>query len=292
MRILLLIGWTILSCISVQAASAVSIPTGKGEVTVGAGERAIQVFTYKPKNFSSGPLIFVFHGASRNAADYRDYAVKLADRYHAVIAAPLFDAEHYPTQVYSWGGIVRKDGSLRDRKDWAYSRATEVIQAILKMEGDPKRDYYLIGHSGGAQFLTRYASLETVTAKRIVAANAGSYAFPRLDWDWGYGFGKLPKDFQKESAFKRLLATPMTLYLGTADTSTSTETGHFDDSEDANREGMYRLERGRSYFAYCQKLAKDKDWTFAWSLVEAPGVAHDANLMFNHNQFDRAIQIK
>jgi poly(3-hydroxybutyrate) depolymerase len=269
-----------------------SIPEGKGELTVGAGERAIQVYTYKPKGFSNGPIFFVFHGAKRNAEDYRNWTIPLAEKYHAIVAAPFFDQDRFLAHLYSWGGILSKDGKMRDSSKWSFPLATEVIQSILKGEGDMKRDHYLLGHSGGAQFLTRYVAMESVTAKRVIAANAGTYSFPRLDWDWGYGFGKLPKEFQKEDRFKKMLATPMTIYLGLADTSDSTELGNFDASDDANRQGKFRLERGRNFFEYGRKLAKEKSWQFNWTKVEVPDVGHDANLMFNDLRFEKASGIK
>jgi len=271
-----------------SSASPGVAPEGKGEVSVGEGDRAIQVFTYKPKGFSNGPIFFMFHGAKRNAEDYRNWSIALAEKHHAMVAAPFFDQERFLAHLYSWGGILTKDGKLRDRKGWSFPIATEVIQTILKREGNPKRDHYLIGHSGGAQFLTRYVAIEPVTAKRVVAANAGTYAFPRLDWDWGYGFGKLPSEFQNEGRFKKMLETPMTVYLGMTDILPKGE--NFDDSPEANRQGKFRLERGRNFFEYCQKLAKQKGWKFNWTKVEVPNVGHDAELMINDLRMEKALE--
>jgi len=287
MKLFLVFSMLILSILPAVAANPGLIQEGKGEVSVGEGERAIRVYTYKPKGFSNGPIFFVFHGAKRNAEDYRNWTISLAEKHHAMVAAPFFDQERFLAHLYSWGGILTKDGTLRNRKQWSFPIATEVIQDILKREGDPKRDHYLIGHSGGGQFLTRYAAMEPVTAKRVVAANAGTYAFPRLDWDWGYGFGKLPKDFQKEDRFKKMVETPMTIYLGLADTIPSGD--NFDASSEANRQGKARLERGRSFFEYCQKLAKEKGWKFNWIKVEVPNVGHDADLMINDLRMEKAL---
>lgn len=263
------------------------IPEGKGEVTVGDEGRAIQVYTYKPKGFSNGPVFFVFHGAKRNAEDYRDWTVALADKHHALVAAPLFDPDRFQAHLYSWGGILTKDGKMRDRKDWSYPMATEVIQTILQREGDPKREHYLIGHSGGGQFLARYVAMEPVNAKRVVAANAGTYAFPRLDWDWGYGFGKLPSELQNEARWKKMMQAPLTVYLGLADTLPEGE--NFDGTAEANREGKFRLERGRNFFEYSRKLAKAKGWEFNWTKIEVPNVGHDAKLMINDLRMEKAL---
>ena len=287
MRFALLFVFGILHFVQMSFASSGVAPEGKGEVSVGEGDRTIQVFTYKPKGFSNGPIFFVFHGAKRNADDYRDWSIALAEKHHAMVAAPLFDQERFLAHLYSWGGILTKDGKLRNENGWSFPIATELIQDILKREGDPKRDHYLIGHSGGGQFLTRYVAIEPVAAKRVVAANAGTYAFPRLDWDWGYGFGKLPKDLQKEDRFKKMVETPMTIYLGLEDTIPSGE--NFDASSEANRQGTARLQRGRNFFEYCQKLAKEKGWKFNWTKVEVPNVGHDANLMINDLRIKKAL---
>ena len=287
MRFALIFVFGILHFVQMSFASLGVAPEGKGEVSVGEGDRTIQVFTYKPKGFSNGPIFFVFHGAKRNADDYRDWSIALAEKHHAMVAAPLFDQERFLAHLYSWGGILTKDGKLRNEKGWSFPIATELIQDILKREGDPKRDHYLIGHSGGGQFLTRYVAIEPVAAKRVVAANAGTYAFPRLDWDWGYGFGKLPKDLQKEDRFKKMVETPMTIYLGLEDTIPSGE--NFDASSEANRQGTARLQRGRNFFEYCQKLAKEKGWKFNWTKVEVPNVGHDANLMINDLRIKKAL---
>ena len=287
MRFALIFVFGILHFVQMSFASLGVAPEGKGEVSVGEGDRTIQVFTYKPKGFSNGPIFFVFHGAKRNADDYRDWSIALAEKHHAMVAAPLFDQERFLAHLYSWGGILTKDGKLRNENGWSFPIATELIQDILKREGDPKRDHYLIGHSGGGQFLTRYVAIEPVAAKRVVAANAGTYAFPRLDWDWGYGFGKLPKDLQKEDRFKKMVETPMTIYLGLEDTIPSGE--NFDASSEANRQGTARLQRGRNFFEYCQKLAKEKGWKFNWTKVEVPNVGHDANLMINDLRIKKAL---
>ena len=282
-------GALFLSALSLHGAKAgpEPVPEGRGEVRVGEGERAVRVFTYKPKGFSSGPIFFVFHGAKRNAEEYRDWSVALAEKHHALVVAPLFDQDRFAAHLYSWGGIQTKEGKLRDRKNWSFPLATEVIQVLLKREGDSHREHYLIGHSGGGQFLTRYAAMEPLTAKRVVAANAGTYAFPRLDWDWGYGFGKLPADLQSESRWRKMLETPMTIYLGLADILPEGE--NFDGSPEANRQGKMRLERGRNFFEYGQKLAKTKGWKFNWTKVEVPNVGHDANMMINDLRMEKAL---
>lgn len=256
-------------------------PKGEGEITVKCGQEVFRVFTYKPAKFSSGPVFFVFHGMKRNAADYRDYAIPLAEKYRALVAAPLFDAERFPLQAYGRGKVANRET--------IFAYVSELIQAVLAREGGSRRDHYLIGHSAGGQLVGRYAAVETVKARRVVAANPGSFAFPRADWPWPYGMGDLPGDRQKEAHLRRYLATPLTVYLGQADDDPAADSGNFDASPAANQQGVNRLERGRNFYEYGRMLARRKGWEFGWEKVEVPGVGHEARLMINHLRMAEAL---
>jgi len=71
------------------------IPVGPGRVVIGK-EEPIEVFTYRPPTYRDGPLILIFHGVGRNAEEYRNFAITLAERFGAIIAAPHFDKERFP----------------------------------------------------------------------------------------------------------------------------------------------------------------------------------------------------
>src|SRR6266478_967307 len=94
-----------------------AIPAGadKIEVTVGPQQMPLEVFTYKPAAYRGGPLIIVIHGILRNADEYRDHAKDLGDRLGALIVAPRFDKDRFPTESFQQGGILR-DGLRRQRR--------------------------------------------------------------------------------------------------------------------------------------------------------------------------------
>src|SRR4051812_33573312 len=94
-----------------------AIPVGKAEIQVTANQVPFTVYTYKPENYSDGPLILVFHGILRNAEEYRDHAVSMGDRFHSLIAAPKFDAERFPRLKYQSAGIVDADGKTLPVED-------------------------------------------------------------------------------------------------------------------------------------------------------------------------------
>jgi poly(3-hydroxybutyrate) depolymerase len=263
-----------------------AIPSGSGSFAVGAGDKALTVFTYKPPGYHGGPLLLVFHGMTRTAENYLKYAMPLADKRKLLVVAPLFDGDHYPGKIYNYGG-VKVDGKFLSREEWIYQRVPEILDAVRKREGQANLPYYMIGHSAGAQFVMRYAALMPAGAVRMVAANPGSDLFPRRDWDFGYGFGGLPGDCSNDAAMQRYLATPFTLYLGQADIDP--QHPELDRSEAAEREGKFRLERGRTCFDYAKKLAEEKGWKFNWRKVEVPAIAHSGRQMLQAKEAEEAL---
>lgn len=266
----------VLTMMSVGYVNASPIPPGLSRFEVGDGASAITVFTYKPKSYHDGPLVMVFHGVLRNAEDYCRDCIPLAERYNALIAAPLFSTNQYDNEEYQRGGVIKK-GAVQPREKWTYLRLPGIIQAIRQRESKPALPYYYIGHSGGAQFLMRLAAMYPMEAKRIVACNPGSDLFPRRDWKFGYGFGGLTPELSNDDALQRYLAAPLTLCLGLKDVDPRHP--ELDRSAGAELEGRFRLERGRACFAFAQKLARERGWKFNWRKVEVPGIAHEGKAM-------------
>src|SRR6266446_5197035 len=64
--------------LAVSVAAAEPIAAGLGQQTVRLGNTPLPVFTYRPTGCADPSLLLVFHGAERNAEDYRDYARGLA----------------------------------------------------------------------------------------------------------------------------------------------------------------------------------------------------------------------
>jgi poly(3-hydroxybutyrate) depolymerase len=277
----LLTAWLTASALLIGA----GLPDGTGKVELEVAGTRLEVFTYKPAGYKAGPLILVFHGVLRNADEYRDHARKMGDRLGAIIVAPRFDATQFPTAKYQLGGLLR-DGKVVPQDEWTWSLIPKLADELRRREERPDLPYYLIGHSGGGQFLVRMAGFVPTGARRVVAANPGSHLFPTREMDYPYGFGSLPEELNSDAGLRRYLAQPLTIYLGTADTQ---QDRYFDRSERANRQGGSRYERGQNAFREAEQLAKKKGWTFNWRLVTAADVGHDHEAMFNHPACDQAL---
>jgi dienelactone hydrolase len=259
-----------------SGANAQGIPAGISEIDYPNNGEPLTLYTYKPPSYTTGPLIIVFHGVKRNASDYRDYAVNLAERFGAIVVAPHFDTLRFPTERYQRGGVL-KDGKVQSTEKWTYAMIPGMVDFVRRSAGQPDIPYYLIGHSAGGQFLVRMAAFLPGKPERIIAANPGSDLFPTTDQPFGYGFGKLPAELSNDRILRDYLSAPLTLYLGTDDIYPRPS---FDDSPEAMKQGRHRLERGRNCFTFAKELAARKGWPFNWRIVETPGIGHDAARMF------------
>lgn len=269
-----------------KAPEPAAIPEGASTLRVQAGPVALDVFLHRPAKWTGRRLLMVMHGVLRNADEYRDHAAPMGDRFDALIVAPRFDAERFPSRLYQRGGILREDGSAAPPSEWTYARLPELVAAVRVAAGAPEAKLYVIGHSAGGQFLVRCAAFADLGAERIVAANPGSVLLPTTAAPFGYGFGGLPAELANEDRMRSYLAAPLTLYLGTGDD------GHdewLDTSADAMAQGSGRHQRGLALWWSAKALAAQKGWRFGWRLVEAQGVAHEHADMFAHAKCEEAL---
>lgn len=262
------------------------LPKGPGQVVFSNEGEPITLFTYKPPTYRDGPLLVVFHGVQRNAEDYRNFAITLAERFKAIVVAPLFDRDRFPMARYQRGGLVDEQGRAQPPGKWTYAAVPRIVAHVRGLEGRADLPYYLIGHSAGGQFLVRLAAFLPGEAGRIVAANAGSHLFPTRERDFGYGFGGLPPELASDDVLRRYLAAPLTLYQGTGDVRPS---NNLDVSPPAMRQGPHRLARGRAVFEFAAELARAKGWTFNWRKVETPDIGHEAAFMFAAREVEDAL---
>ncbi len=267
------------------AAEPSSFTAGKSEVEITVGEVPLKCFVYRPANYKDGPLLFVFHGVLRNASEYRDHAVGMGDRFGALVVAPLFDEARFPLAKYQHGGIVR-DGMAVPAAERTGAMVPKLAAAIRQREQRPDMPYYLIGHSGGGQFLFRLAAFVDTDAREIVASNAGTLIFPRKDAPFPYGYGKLPEELTTDAEMKRFVGQRLTLYLGDKDIERDE---HLDVLPEADAQGPTRFERNQAAFAAWKKLAAEKGWPFRWRIVIAKGIEHDHEKMFDHAKCKEAL---
>lgn len=267
------------------AATTAEIPLGSHHTTEHLDGCELELYTYKPTTYRDGPLILVFHGVLRNAEEYRDHARSMGERFGALIVAPRFTEEQFPLAKYQLGGL-KIEGQVRPKNEWTWRLVPEIAENVRARERRPEMPYYLIGHSGGGQFVMRLAGFTLPGAAGIVASNSGTVLFPNKDHDFPYGFGGLPDELSDDECLKRYLSQPLTLFLGSGDTERDE---YLDVSPAADRQGACRFERNQALFRAARQTAIERGWKFGWRLVVAEGIEHDHQKMFDHETCREAI---
>lgn len=282
------LGWLARVCligamlVTPAPAHAAGVEPGDSRIVVDAHGTEIEVFVHKPANYDGRALIVSLHGLGRNAAGYRNSTRALGEQFGALVIAPLFDRERFPTWRFQHGGIVRRD-SERSLQAVAVSERTSallkaVVDKIRAAEGAPDMPYVLLGHSAGGQFLSRIAALAPLDPVRIVIANPGTWLTPSLEERFPYGLGGLPDGLADASTLERYLTQPITVMVGTADT----QTDNLSMTPAAKRQGDTRHARALRVFAQAKAHAEALKLPFGWHLLEIPGVGHSARAMYEH----------
>ena len=267
--------------------SANPIPSGPSQYILPNEGEAIQVFCYKPPTYDGGPILVVIHGSDRDAENYRNDAISVAERCEMLVVAPLFDQARFSDERYKRGCGVTKDGRLQPRDRWTFNVIVRLVADVRAKEGS-RVPYYMLGHSGGGQFVAKMAMFMPDEAVRLVAANPGSNVFPDRKEAFPYGLGGLPDALCDDDALRRYCAAPLTLYLGTGDVYQNASDG-FDFSAAAMRQGPVRLARNHRFFEIMRKLAADRGWPFNWRLAETPDIGHSGAKMFHAPEIQDAL---
>ncbi len=257
---------------------AVPIPPGMGQQTTVIADTRMTVFTYRPTGCSDPQLLLVFHGGSRNAEGFRDHARGLGDTLCMLVVSPLFDEQSFPSWRYQRGGIVR-EGQIQDPSTWTGKLVLALI-GWVGMEEGRQLTYSMIGHSGGGQFLSRFAAFIPNEARRIVIANSSTYVFPDLQTEAPYGLGGVYAAAAAEVELRRYVEQPMTIFLSQEDIGIKDR----NDPAPARAQGKTRYERGLNAYKACTKVARAKGWICNWRLIELSGVGHSARQMFASKQ--------
>jgi dienelactone hydrolase len=262
--------------LALAAAPVAGLETGNHDEMATVGDTQLQLYTYRPADCSPNAFLIVFHGVGRNADSYRDSARPLADRLCLIVIAPLFDKHRFPTWRYQKGGLAYR-GELQPPENWTGQYVPKLVAWVRQTEGNPYMPYYLIGHSGGAQFLSRVAAVIPNQALRIVVANPSTYVLPCIEVDPPFGLRGLPN---ADELLRHYLAQPVVILLGQEDEGSK----ELDESHEAEAQGRNRFERGEQTFRAAQDVAQAHGWPFNWRLIEVPGVGHSAKSMFDSPQ--------
>ena len=122
----------------------------------------IRVFYFLPQRWDK--VLFVLHGILRNASNHLKHWVKIAAERGIAVLAPEFSVDCFPGDKYACGGVIslNSDGTLtlRERSAWSFSFIELAFDDFKQRSGSKAANFYIYGHSAGAQFVHRCFALE------------------------------------------------------------------------------------------------------------------------------------
>ena len=312
--------------VKVVAPERVKIKTALGETLVAA---YVSADMSKPLPGVKRVVVMV-HGRLRDADKYFELTMRAAKASAAgaetLIIAPQFlnsaDAARHDVaaNVARWK-TEGWPGDDAGKAPFAMS-SFEVLDGIIAHLSDRTRfpnleRIVVAAHSGGAQFVQRYAVVgradqvlsdaglrpyadgvsvpdgaASVMRIRYVVANPSSYVYfdatrPHAVGNcrdvnhWRYGFVDtvpyIQGDVKQMQA--RYLTRRVIYMLGDKDTDPNHSA--LDKTCMAEAQGLHRLERGNNYFAHMQKIAAAQNINLRHTRVQISGAAHNADRMFN-----------
>ncbi|MHC4758437.1 MAG: interleukin-like EMT inducer domain-containing protein, partial [Planctomycetota bacterium] len=229
-----------------------------------------EVLYYIPKYFdpNTAEYLFCIHGAGgsggawtkidefRVISDIKNF-VLIAPRFDGIYNATLAEMEQKEREKDKFDFPLLKDFYLvkyqqllnprnMHRSDLKLIEIFNVFNELLI-----KRErFHLDGHSGGGQFVARFAIFHPELLNKVIASSAGTYAFPDRDKDYPYGLNmdNLEKNFgghinptgirlspeEIDQKLNKMLDLDMTIIVGELDKTSgpswqgkdTTEKGH------------------------------------------------------------------
>lgn len=228
--------------------------------------KTIKVFYHIPNgDVKNMPILFSFHGVERNANEYRNYWISMANQHKFMIFAPEFSEENFPGgDAYNLANIFvdgdnPSEATYNPTNEWTFSVIDPLFEQIKQAVSGTQENYNAWGHSAGAQFLSRFLLYMPNSKVNIaVCSNAGWYTVPESTVNFPYGLnsGKLSNQNLIDAFSKKLI-----IHLGLNDTNPN-DAGLRHNTVVDNQQGLNRLERGRYFYNTSLSTAQTMNTTF------------------------------
>ena len=171
----------------------------------------LDVFTYRPVGCKLQVILLVFDGQNRHGWAARNQTEFLANRFCGFIVAPQLEETRFPhNDIYEYGGLTRPPGH----------RTIDLIPPLAAWAraavNAPRLPFVLLGHSSGAQFVSRVAAFSSTGAAGIVVANSSTWVLPSTTIASPFGLGRT--EAATDDGLRAYLAQPITVLAGTDDT--------------------------------------------------------------------------
>ncbi|MGF1556997.1 hypothetical protein [Paucihalobacter sp.] len=270
--------------------------TGQGlfefNYQMGSFNKVMRIYYHIPENKSaSTPILFVFHGAGRNARDYRNALQSKADQFGFIVITPEFSIQNFPSgDQYNLGNVF-VDGdnpspaTLNPESEWTYSIIEPLFDHVRAQINNSNTTYDVFGHSAGAQFAHRFLMFKpNARINKAVISASGWYTFPNTSIVFPYGFKDSPLETLNLNS---LFSKQIYVQVGANDNNPN-ESG-LRRNEMADAQGTNRKDRAINFFLFSEQLAQTNNLNFNWNfdIIEntdhnyIPASQNGADLIYN-----------
>lgn len=239
--------------------------------------KPMNVFYHIPQNtIATTQVLFIFHGASRDALENRDALITKANEHNIAIVVPEFSEINFPGgDGYNLGNVFI-DGdnpsasTLNNENQWAFSVVEPLFDYVKLLIGNTSATYNVFGFSAGAQFAHRFAFFKpSARYNKLVAASSGWYTMPDNQIDYPYGINLSPiKDADILATFLRNI----TVMIGEDDNNPNESGLRRNPQSDA--QGTNRLARAQYFYNQSNVIATSRNASFNWQYQSIPNTAH------------------
>lgn len=216
------------------------------------------------------PFVFVMHGQSRTAENYRDVWRPFSDEGNFILIVPEISYEHFPGSRYNLGNAYTSRGKKKEKSKWIFSILERLFDELKKQNSLNTEKYDIYGHSAGGQFVHRLVMFFPEARFRLaVAANPGWYTMPDLSVDMPYGVANINLDTKH---FRKVFSSRLIVLLGEDDDDPFHRS--LRKTDEAILQGEHRFARGKNFFKTGKKFAEKYNFPFKWQQLTVPMVGH------------------
>lgn len=246
--------------------------------------KTINVYYHIPNgNIRSMPILMTFHGGSRNASNYRDYWISMANDSNFMVFAPEFNSLDFSSgDMYNLANIF-EDGdnpskeTLNEKEEWTFSILDPLFEYIKNEVSGTQESYNGWGHSAGSQFLHRFILFMPDNKLNIaVCSNAGWYTVTESGINFPY---VLDKSGISSSTINLAFSKKLYIHLAELDTNPNAPPLRRNEIVD-NQQGIERRARGRYFYIVSREITNNKQIEFNWIKTdEVLNVGHNSSEM-------------
>lgn len=256
-------------------------------------------YLYKPQTYngSLSPIWFVIHGTGGTGAGTINNLSDIADRQGALMVGLTMDG--IGTTMISQTSLVHNYDTV-DNCNYRLAGSiimNKVYQYICDRESRAAIPVYLSGFSAGGQFVSRYMLIrqaypDSLPLKMSLSMSPIGYTLPTDSFlgvaqPWVCGlimptssliWCKNAFDLYSWRCNEHVVQYYDENYavcVGDQDLASQINGGCYDIT------GISRLDRARTFYAFCDSNAINRGTTLNWQYAEIPGAGHDENSLFN-----------